>query len=172
MNIQEFKVGDIWKWVNQGKEFEVLEVDNDGDAWTEHDSCVGCDRILKGEVVLIYRDYTTFTKADLVAGKHVVETKGGCYYLVLADDICVKLNKLDVVFQVSMIGWDRAETLFSDYKVTGVYEIKRDADGGFTFDDLEVVWSSENMKLKAKLAELEQKKLEIEAEIEKLKEGL
>jgi hypothetical protein len=172
MNIQEFKVGDIWKWVNREKEFEVLEVDSDGDAWTEYYSCVGCDRILKGEVVLIYRDIATFTKADLVAGKHVVEVECGNYYLALADDVCIQLDGLDYPYKTKVLGWDKAETLFSDLGVAKVYEIAQMKGGGFSFGDLKVVWSGDKAELKAKLSELEQKKLEIEAEIDKLKEGL
>lgn len=174
MYTQEFKVGDIWKWVNREKEFEVIEVDNDGDAWTEYDSCVGRDRILRGELVLIYRDGLsvaatpkTFTKADLVVGKHVVENGQGDKMLFLGNFHGVNTWEFLENFE------DDLSNEFEELNIIKVYEMgELVGDLGSCINSAILIWERENAELKAKLTELEQKKLEIEAEIAKLKEGL
>lgn len=181
MKAREYKVGDIWGMVvgdshpvyETGSSFEVAIVDSSGDAWTKDGYCVVKSRIGKGYVKLhsmVGGINATFAKDDLVAGKHVVETKCCSYYIVLADDVCIQLNDLTYPYTTEILGWDKAETLFSDLGVTKVYEIEQIKGGGFSFGGLKVVWSSEATEPKAKLAELEQKKLEIETEIAKLKE--
>lgn len=117
-----------------------------------------------------------FTKADLVAGKHVVETSNGYSYIFIGNDVLQGMDNLDSWNSLKDFDEDLSCIASKEYDIQSVYRVEESGSIAYSKhrSSRKLVWERTSPKTASQieLEKLQQQIVELQTQANKLQATL